>query len=398
MPALLLLVALSVSPTALDDFAAKVAQAAAQAIAAPVGEPGGSRPARAVLRVEDAANVGGSQYLTQALQQALAAQKIQLGSGEDAVQVEAFLANREGRLIAVARVQAPGRDARVLFAAVDGTSSEAATPAGPDLAIRTRTLLRSDLPVLDLEADRSGNLFVLHPDRLRVRDLNTPGLLLKNAVGLETGAERLRDPLGRLVINEGARQIGIYTAAVSAAAAPPVPFEGYTLKFLPASAAMPVAHPSPGVAAGIQMVAGRNYFHSAAAGDFYAIAPVTGVTRSHWAVLGVPGRLWLADDSLGPVIGSSAPGTFGGDVASVQLACAGTVVLAASADAAPARDRISVLRVENDRFVPYRSLEIEGAVYRLKALPAAGEQRRVLAVTKSDSAVRVEEIELQCLK
>lgn len=399
MPAFLLLLALSVSPAALNDLAARVAQIAAQAVAAQPGDAGGGRVARATLRVEDAANLGGSEHLVQALRRALAAQKIDVGGdAEAAVQVEAFLASREGRPIAVVRVQAPGRDAHILFAALDAAGTDVPASAGPALAIRTRTLFTSDLPVLDLDADAAGNLFVLHPDRLRVRDLNAAGLPLKNEVGLETGAERLRDPLARLAVNEAARQIAIYGAAASLAPAPPIPFEGYTLKSFPAATPWRVVNPWRSVAADIQMVAGRNYFHSAAAGDLYALAPAAGVTRSHWAVLSVPGRLWLADPDMRPLIGSSAPGTFGGDVASVPLACAGTVILAPGDEAAPARDRISVLRVENDRLVPYSSVEVEGAIYRLKALPSSGEQHRVLAVTQRGPAVRVEEIELQCSK
>jgi hypothetical protein len=115
-------------------------------------------------------------------------------------------------------------------------------------------------------------------------------------------------------------------------------------------------------------------------------------------VLDPAGRLFLADAELRPILGggATAAGSFGGDVASLTLPCAGALVLAASSDVNPPRDRITMLRMENDALLPGASVELDGAVRRLKTLPPAGELRRVLAVAQSESGWRIDEIEVRC--
>ena len=221
--------------------------------------------------------------------------------------------------------------------------------------------------MLDLEADSAGNLFVLHPDRLIAYDLNAAGLPVKAEVGLDTGAGRLRDPLVRLQARENPRQLELYTAAEALGPAPPLAIQGYTLRSFDASVQMRLRHPWRAVSLPLQLVAGKNFFRGDSLAGVYGLAPVLSSRRAHWVLLDRAGRLVLTDARLRPV--SVAAGPFGGDVASVALPCTGAVVMAAGPQPRPLYDRITVLRVENDRLVPLTNLEVEGAVRRLKALP-----------------------------
>ncbi len=290
------------------------------------------------------------------------------------------------------------------------------------MVIRTRTLLTTELPVLDLEADREGNLFVLHPDRLVVFDLNAAGppvkAPVKAEVRLDTGAERLRDPLVRLLAHDSPRRLELYSAAETLAPAPPRTIEGYTLRSLEASAPLRMSHPWRAVSLQFRLAAGRNFLYGGPVAKLYGLAPVRSPLRARWVLLDGTGRLVLTDASLRPI--SIASGPFGGDVASAALPCTGTVVMAAGPEPHPVRDRISVLRVENDRLLPFTSLAMEGAVRRLKTLAPVGKARRILAVIQSNAVVqtnavvqssavvqsdvaaqanqatRIEEIELRC--
>lgn len=392
LPALLLL-ALSLPQAEVNDFAAKLAQRLAQATGS---------GARVVLRVEDPGGIGAAEQLTRALRESLRLRGVEPAvEGEAAYHVHAYLSRRRGRPLGVAHISTESREVAVLFAEFSSDAAAETAPAeGAAVAIRTRTLLTPDQPVLDLEADPAGNLFVLHADRVRVFDLNSAGLPLKAEIGLDTAADRQRDPLVRLLARDAPRQLEAYSASATVPPAPPLPIEGYALRTFTASTPMRVPHPWRAVFAQIQPVAGRNFFRSASMPELYALAPVISPLRAHWALLDGSGRLLLADADLRPI--SVAAGTYGGDIASAALPCAGTVVLAAGADPNPVRDRISVLRVENDRLLPYTSLELNGAVRRLKALPATGDQRRILAVTETGVAAqtregtRIEEIELRC--
>lgn len=401
MAPVLLLLALSLPQAEVSDFARRVAQAAAQG-----REPG--QRVRVLLRVEDLGGVGATQQLVRALEEALRQRGLEpTAEGESASQVHAYLSLRRGRPLAAARILGEKGEAAVLFAEFSpGAAAEAVPTEGPPLVIRTRPLLAPDLPVLDLEADAAGNLFVLHPDRVRVFDLNSAGLPMKAEVGLDTGAERLRDPLVRLLARDNPRQLELYSAAASVAAAPPLPLEGYALKTFGASVPLRLPHAWRAVFAQVQPVAGRNYFRSSTMAQIYGLAPVISPLRAHWVLLDGAGRLLLADADLRPLAGTAVTGPFGGDVASAALPCAGTVVLVAGAEPLPARDRVSLLRQENDRLFPYTSLELDGAVQRLKTLPATGEQRRILAIIETTEAggdrpaglfrSRIEEIELRC--
>ncbi len=387
MLATLLLVALSLPQAEVNSFAARVAQSLPP-------RPG----ARAVLSVEDPGGVGATEQLARALLEALRQRGFEPATeGDSAAQarVSAYLSLRRGRPLAVARVLSEGREVAVLFAEFAPGAPEAMQPGGPAVAIRTRTLLTLEMPVLDVEADSAGNLFVLHPDRIRVFDLLLAGVPLKAEVGLDTGAERLRDPLVRLLARDSPRQLEVYSAAAAVPAAPPLPLEGYALKTFAAATTMRLPHSARAVFAGVQVVAGRNYFRAAAAPEIQGLAPVSSPLRAHWVLLDGAGRLRLADTDLRTI--TMVPGDFGGDVASAALSCAGTLVLAAGAEPDPVRDHIAVLRVENDRLLPYTSLELEGAARRLKSLPGtATDQRRVLAVVQSSAGARIEEIELRC--
>lgn len=389
---LLLLLAISLPPADVNGFAARVGQAVAQRREST--QPRG----RVLLRVEDPGATGAAEQLLRALQEALRARGFEPASeGEAVIQVHAYLSLRRGQPLALARILAEGQEPVLLFTEFAPNAGARETPAeGPPVAIRTRTLLAPDLPVLDLEADAAGNLFVLHPDQVRVYDLNSAALPLKAEIGLDTGADRLRDPLVRLVARDNPRQLEIYSAAAAVSPAPPLPVEGYALKSFNAAAAIRVPHPWRAVFAPIKPVAGRNYFSTSAVARLAGLAPVSSPLRAHWALLSADGRLLLADADLRLLPGGAAPGLFGGDVASAAVPCAGTLLLAAGSEPSPARDRISVLRVENDRILPYTSLELDGAVRRLKALPAAGDQRRILAVAEKNGTTRVEEIELRC--
>ena len=185
----LLLLAMTLPQADVNQFAARVAQALAQ-------RPG----ARVLLSVEDTAATGASEQLARALRESLRQRGFELTAESDAaVQVNAWLSLRRGRPLAVARITAEGREAAILFAEFE-LAAQPATPVSerPAVAIRTRTLIESDLPVLDIETDSAGNLFVLHTDRLRAYDLNAAGTPLKAEIGLETGSGRQRDPLVRL--------------------------------------------------------------------------------------------------------------------------------------------------------------------------------------------------------
>ncbi len=392
---LALLVAVSLPPAEVNHFAARVAQAVAQRLAP--GEAGVAPATGVVVRVEDPGNVGAGEQLSRALRDALRSQKLEVTvEGEPAWQVHAYLSTRRGRPLAAARIRYEGREVAVLFAEfAAGVPPPVAPAEALAIAIRTRPLLAPDLPVLDLEADAAGNLFLLHPDRVRVLDLNAVGMPLKAELGLETGAGRLRDPLLRLVARDAPRQLEVYSAAASVPQPPPLPIEGYALRTFPAPARMRLPHPWRAVIAQVQSVAGRNYLQAPGVPELYGLAPVASPLRAHWVLLDAAGRLQLADADLRP-FGPAVTGGFGGDVASAMLPCTGTLVLAASAEPNPARDRIAVLRVENDRLLPYTTLELDGAVRRLKALPATGDQRRVLAVAEINGSSRVDEIELRC--
>lgn len=384
---ILLLAAITLPPADVSAFAARVAQAAGAANAG----------SRVLLRVDDPGGTGAAEQLRQALRDSLREQKLDtMTEGEAPLQILSYLGMRRDRPLAIARIVQDGRELQVLFAEFTNEPAAAvAPPAGPAVAIRTRSLFSPEFTVLDLEADTAGNLFLAHPDRIRVFDLNASGLPLKAEVGLETGAEHLRDPLVRMQLRDTPHQLELYSAAPMITNPPPVPLEGYALKAFPAAVKMRVTHPWRAVSATLQLANGRNYFRSATVPELWGLAPVLSPLRAHWIVLDTGGHLQLADADL-RLMGAPYAGTFGGDVASASLPCAGTVVLAASSDAAPARDRITVLRVENDQILPYTTIEIEGAVRRLKALPAAGDQRRILAVSEVNGTTRIEEIELRC--
>ena len=398
---LALLVALSLPQSEVDAFARRVAQAVGQSQA-----PGPH--SRVLLQVEDPGGVGAASQLARALRDALLLEGFEpMAAGEFPHQVFAYLSLRRGRPLAAVRILGKGGEGQelaVLFAEFSpGETPEAVQPEGPPVIIRTRTLLATDLPVLDLEADSAGNLFVLHPDRLVVFDLvafdlNDAGLPgeapIKAKVKLDTGAGRLRDPLIRLLVRDSPRRLELYSAAEPLAPTPPLTIEGYTVRSLKASAPLRLSHPRRGVSLQLQLAAGRNFFRGGTVAKLYGVAPVLSPLRAHWVLLDGAGRLVLTDARLRPI--NTAPGPFGGDVASVTLPCTGTVVMAAGPEPNPLRDRISLLRVENDRLVPFTSLEVEGAVRRLKAIPAAGESQRILAVVETEQATRIEEIELRC--
>ena len=397
---LALLVALSLPQAEVDAFARRVAQTVGQSQA-----PGPH--SRVLLQVEDLGGVGAAGQLARALQEALLLEGFEpMAAGEFPHQVLAYLSLRRGRPLAAVRILGKGGEGReiaVLFAEFSpGETPEAVQPEGPPVIIRTRTLLATDLPVLDLEADPAANLFVLHPDRLVVFDLNAAGLPakapikapVKAAVKLDTGAGRLRDPLVRLLVRDSPRRLELYSAAETLAPAPPLTIKGYTVRSLKASSPLRLSHPRRGVSLQLQLAAGRNFFRGGTVAKLYGVAPVLSPLRAHWVLLDGAGRLVLTDAKLRPI--NAAPGPFGGDVASVTLPCTGTVVMAAGPEPHPLRDRISLLRVENDRLLPFTSLEVEGAVRRLKAIPAGGETLRILAVVETDQTTHIEEIELRC--
>ena len=410
---LVLLLALSLPQTEVDAFARRVAQALAQSQA-----PGPH--SRVQLQVEDAGGVGAAGQLARALHEALLLEGFEpTAAGKFGHRVFAYLSLRRGRPLAAVRIlgEGGGKEVAVLFAEFSpGAAPEPVQPEGPPVAIRTRTLLATELPVLDLEADRKGNLFVLHPDRLVVFDLNAVGLPgkppVKAAVGLDTGAKRLRDPLVRLLTHDSPRRLELYSAAETLAPAPPKIIEGYTLRSLEASAPLRVSHPWRAVSLQFRLAAGRNFLYGGPVTKLYGLAPVRSPLRAHWVLLDGTGRLVLTDASLRPI--SIASGPFGGDVASAALPCTGTLVMAAGPEPHPLRDRISVLRLENDRLRPLTGLAMEGAVRRLKTLPPVGKARRILAVVQNsgevqtgavaqtdavaqaNQATRIEEIELRC--
>ncbi len=308
--------------------------------------------------------------------------------------VNAWMSARRGRPLAVARIASQGREVTAIFSEIrESAPADATAEDAPAIAVRTRTLLAPELPVLDIAADGQGNLFVLHPDRLRVYGRNGTSLELKAEWGLDTGAERLRDPLVRLVVRENPPQLEIHSTAASVAASPPLPIEGYAVKAFGAAPTLRIPHPSRAIFAALQPVEGRNYFRGAHVPEIQGIAPVMSPQRAFWIVLDGAGQLLLADAELRPT-GATVNG-FGGDVASVMLSCAGTVALAAGGDPQPQRDRISLWRVENDRFLPQAHLEVDGAVRRLVALPPAPEKRGAAAIVLA-VASRLEEIELSC--
>jgi hypothetical protein len=391
MLAVMLMLALSLPPAEVSAFAARVTQSLAGAM----GSKG-----RVLLRVEDPGETGAAEQVASALRDALRQAGIEAASeGDLPWQLHIYLGRRNGLPLATARITNEWREAALLFAAFPvpvGAGSPAA--GGPALVTSVRTLLASDLPVLDLEADAAGNLFVLCSDRLRLYDLNAPAYPMKAEIGIDTGSDRLRDPLVRLVARDSPRQLDMYSAAGKLAPAPPLPLDGYALKGIAAPAKLQWPHPWRATPATLQIIAGRNYFSSAAVPQIQGLAPVVGPLRAHWAVLDPAGRLFLADAELRPILGggATAAGSFGGDVASLTLPCAGALVLAASSDVNPPRDRITVLRMENDALLPGTSVELDGAVRRLKTLPPSGELRRVLAVAQSESGWRIDEIEVRC--
>lgn len=368
-----------------------------------------------LLRVENPAGLGAVEQLAAALRESFRRREFAVVTeGEPAYQVHAYLSLRRGHPLAVARITTEGREIATLFAEFPKDAPpEQALPESAAVAVYTRAVLTSGVPVLDVETDDAGNLFVLHPERLRVFAFQAPPsrvrLELKAEMGLDTGAERLRDPLVRLVALGEPRRLELHSAARSITPVPPLPIEGYTLKSFDASVPMRLGHSWRDVYAQLQPVAGKNFFRATAAGaaragtapaaELYGLAPVISPLRAHWVLLDVAGRLLLADAELRP-IGPPAPGVFGGDVASGVLSCAGPVVLAAGADPNPSRDRITVFRLQNDRFSPYTHVEVEGAVRRMKSLPGTGEQQReqqrFLAVAQTDHGWRIEEIELRC--
>ena len=417
---LVLLLALSLPQAEVDAFARRVAQTLAQSQA-----PGPH--SRVQLQVEDAGGVGGAGQLARALHEALLLEGFEpMAGGKFGHRVFAYLSLRRGRPLAAVRILGEGgegKEVAVLFAEFSpGAAPEPIQPEGPPVTIRTRTLLATELPVLDLEADRKGNLFVLHPDRLVVFDLNAVGLPgklpVKAVVELDTGADRLRDPLVRLLAHDSPRRLELYSAAETLAPAPPQIIEGYTLRSLEASALLRVSHPWRAVSLQFRLAAGRNFLYGGPVTKLYGLAPVRSPLRAHWVLLDGTGRLVLTDASLRPI--SIASGPFGGDVASAALPCTGTLVMAAGPEPHPLRDRISVLRVENDRLLPFTSLAMEGAVRRLKTLAPVGKARRILAVVQTNAVVqssavvqsdvaaqanaaaqangatRIEEIELRC--
>jgi hypothetical protein len=98
---------------------------------------------------------------------------------------------------------------------------------------------------------------------------------------------------------------------------------------------------------------------------------------------------------------TAAEGDFGGDVAAVNLSCAGSLVLSAGPDPQPAQDRIRILRVDRDQWTPYTQVELSGAVRRLVAMPpspdAQGRSVIVLAVAEDQGhAYRLDAMEMSC--
>ncbi len=363
----MLLLAVALPQAELERFAARVAQTAAAAGAG----------TRAALRVEDAGATGAGDQVSRALQDALRQRGIEtLGQGNAALQITAYLSLRTGHPLVAARVLNDGREAATLLAEFAPPETATAMSAAAAVTVRTRTLLITDSPVLDVDADSTGNLFVLHAGALRAYDLNASTPSLKTEVGLDTGADRLRDPLVRLVLNEAEKRLEIYTAA-TAVAQPPMLVGSYTLK----SFAAPARLPGP-----VTLAAGRNHFRSPAVPEVYGITALPGGGRAQWALLDGRGRVRLADTELRPL--AVAPGEYGGDVAAVTAPCAGTLVLVAGDEIDPARDRITLLRLDNDRLTPYSAVEIDGAVTRLKTLSSG----KILAVTPQ----RIDELEVRC--
>lgn len=384
LPAILVL-AISLPQPEVNSFAQRVA------LNLPARQEG-----RAMVRVEDPGKTGAALQLERALHDAVRLRGYEVVAASESAQVHAWLSMRRGRPLVTARVLVDSREAGVAFSEIAPASSALTVSAPLAVTIRTRTLLASELPVLDVEADSAGNLFVLHANSLRVYNLNAPGLPLKSEVGLDTGAERLRDPLVRLLARDAPRQLEVYSSAPTVPAPPPVSVEGYTLKIFGSSAPLRLPHPARGVTAQLQAAAGRNHLRTAAIPDLYGIAPVASALSAHWVALDGSGRLRLLDAAMRTI--ATTPGEFGGDVAATSVPCAGTLVLAAGSEIEPTRDRIHMLLAENDRLMPYTTIDIEGAVRRLKALASSGapEQRRVLAVADGGSGARIEEIELRC--
>lgn len=405
MLAAMLMLALSLPPGEVAAFAARVTRSLVGAI---------GPKARVVMRVQDPGETGAADQVGLALRDSLRQAGVETAvEGESPWQLQVYLGRRNGLPLATARILNESREVALLFAAFSTQAADAApAAAGPALTLSSRTLLRSDLPVLDVEADATGNLFVLYTDRVRLYDLNAPDLPMKAEVGIDTGSDHLRDPLVRLLARENPRELLMYSAATTLGPAPPLPLDGYVLKSFAAPVRISWPHPSRATVVTLQVMAGRNYFSSAAIPQVQAIAPVASPLRGNWVVLDTAGRLMVTDAELRPIGNERTPGfaeagfaariaampagSFGGDVASLTLQCSGVLVLAASSDVDPPRDRIAVLRLENDALLPSAGMEVEGAVRRLKALPLAGEPRRVLAVVQADAAWRIDEIEVKC--
>lgn len=422
MLALILLFTMSLPGGDVAAFATRIAQAVSGAAREAASNGEVPPRTRVLLRVEGAAGQSGvlepgsAAQVDRAVREALRREKLEpVTEGEAAYSVRVWIGLRGTQPLGVARVtNGGGREMAVLFALLPAGGASA--PAGSAaLEVHTRSLLSVEGQVLDVAADNAGNLFVLQPDLLRIADMNAPGMPTKAEIGIQTSAERLRDPLVRMRLRELPRELELHTAAAEIGPPPPVPVEGYAIRSFAADATMSVGNPARSLLLQIQPVAGRNYFRAAGLVPFQGIAAVDGSGRAAWALLDLNGRVQLYDTALHS-LNEPAPGVFGGDLEAVDTSCAGPLVLAAGPDAAPARDRVSILRLDNERLVPYSSIEIDGAVRRLVSVPGdagtrpsgwpapgkaeglvpAGATRRILAVAESDGASRVVEIELRC--
>jgi len=417
----LLFFAMALPDAEVARFAERVARAVEARIAAPRGaaaKPPAARPAapgaRVLLRVEDAGGLGASEQVARALREALRKRALEtLVEGEARFRVSAYVSLRKGRPLLSALIsEGEGEGAvEVLFAELGAAPAPGAPAAGvaPALLVRTRPLLFLGGRVLDVAVDPAGEVFVVQPEKIQVFDLASSARALKAEVAVDSGAAKLRDPLVRLQFREQPPRVELYSSASRIPSVPGFTVQGYQLRVAGAPAKIRVDHPA-GFSTDFEAAEGRNFFTSGGSPGFYAWAPVFGEGRAPWVILDLAGRLMLTDASLRP-LGVPAPGQFGGDVATVALPCAPTMVLAAGAEADPVRDRVSLLAVQGNGFAPLATVELDGAVRRLNALgnrslaPAAPSVEggpgdpavaRVLAVVEGGGATRLEEIEVRC--
>jgi hypothetical protein len=286
------------------------------------------------------------------------------GASDAPWRVDAWLSARRGRPLAVFRVIGGGAEVGIHFADAGPNDATAGGPAAP-VTLQSRLLVDLGQPVVDAALAGQNRLIVLLADRLLVYALTDAAPEVQADLGLQTGADRLRDPLARLRIQ--GQEVSVYSAAHVVGPSPPLPVDGYTVKVYGA------ATPLPGWP--VRFAAGRNYFQHATAGDLLEVAPL----GNRWVTLDLDGRLALASSDLRVL--RAAPGEFDGGVATLSLPC-GFFVLAGTHT-----NRLAVLRAETDRLHHVTDHELPAGITRL----VAGSDR-ALAVTGS----QIQQVELTC--